>query len=95
MKDSPAGHIEAQPPQGGGTWRGEKPSGLSEGELAEGQERPAWAVHVQSIQVSQRSKKRGAKELCGTLRFASCPKNRAGRPRCAAPAKCGNLPVLP
>ena len=81
MKDSPAGHIGAQPPQGGGTWRGEKPSGFSEGELAEDQEKPAWAVHVQSSHVSQRSKKRGAKELCAKLRFASCNhKIRPGSP---------------
>ena len=90
VKDSPAGHIGAQPPQGGGTWRGEKPSGFSEGELAEGQEKPAWAVHVQSSHVSQRSKKRGAKELCTKLRFASGETEIVGE-ALGPPARTGSL----
>ena len=90
MKDSPAGHIGAQPPQGGGTWRGEKPSGFSEGELAEGEEKPAWAVHVQSSHVSQRSKKRGAKELCAKLRFASGETESVGE-ALGPPARTGIL----
>ena len=48
-KDSVKGHrraIRTQPPLAAALVRRDEPSGFPEGELATGQERPAWAVRV-------------------------------------------------